>query len=405
MLSVDQGQEIVRQHAKPLAAESTLLTPAVLGQVLAEDISSDIDMPPYDKAMMDGYAVRAEDLAKGEATLAVIEEITAGQTPKRSLGRGQVARIMTGAPIPEGCDAVVMIERSRALDQERVQLTDGPVKAGQNILRKGREMRAAEKVLSAGTILRPQELGLLATVGKAKANLYPRPKVAVLPTGDEIVEVSETPPPGKIRNGNGPMLMAQVARAGGAPHSLGIARDNEDSLRKLIAQGLTYPILILSGGVSAGKLDLVPGVLVGLGVHGHFHKVSMKPGKPIFFGTKGGHLVFGLPGNPVSSLICFELFVRPAIRTLMGHSFPGPLLVQATLSENFAYKTDRPTYHPARLEVCESGWSVRAMPWFGSPDLRGLSTSNAFVVFPNGDHQHRAGQRFQVLFVEECFLP
>src|SRR5262249_1557689 len=165
------------------------------------------------------------------------------------------------------------------------------------------------------------------------------------------VEVSEVPPPGKIRNGNGPMLMAQVARAGGVPHFIGIARDNEESLRSLIAQGLDYPLLILSGGVSVGKVDLGWGGRGSLGVQAHFHKVSMKPGKPIFFGTKSRSLVFGLPGNPVSSLVCFELFVRPAIRTLMGYAVPGPIFVDAALREDFAYKTDRPTYHPARLDA------------------------------------------------------
>jgi molybdopterin molybdotransferase len=352
--------------------------------------------------MMDGYALRAQDLTNRESVLEVIEEITAGRTPQRSLGPRQAARIMTGAPIPDGCDAVVMIEKTHSVETNRVQINDGPVKPGQNILRKGREMRAGEKILAAGTILRPQELGMLATLGRVKAALYPRPKVAVIPTGDEIVEVSEVPPPGKIRNGNGPMLMAQVARAGGVPHALRIARDTEESLRTLIAEGLSHPLLLLSGGVSAGKLDLVPGVLSSLGVEGHFHKVSMKPGKPIFFGTKGEHLVFGLPGNPVSSLVCFELFARPAIRRLMGHSMRGPQFVDATLVEDFVYKTDRPTYHPAQLAVSESGWSVRAVPWFGSPDLRGLADGNAFVLFPSGDHHHRRGQRLPVLVVEDC---
>jgi molybdopterin molybdotransferase len=400
MLTVDQAQEIVLQHAKALPPETIVVTPAILGQILAADVASDIDMPPYDKAMMDGYAVRSEDLSAGPGMLSVVEEITAGQTPKRALGRGEASRIMTGAPIPKGCDAVVMIERTQAADGDRVQINDSGVRAGQNIFPIGREMRRDEVVLSTGTALRPQEFGTLATVGHSRVSVYPRPQVATLPTGDEIVEVSETPGPGQIRNGNGPMLMAQVARAGGVPHYLGIARDREDSLRSLISEGLGDPILILSGGVSAGKLDLVPGVLESLGVKAHFHKVAMKPGKPVFFGTLKGHLIFGLPGNPVSSLVCFELFVRPAIRRLMGHRDAGPHLVKARLAEDFAYKTDRPTYHPARLQVNESGARVQAVPWFGSPDLRGLSKSDAFVLFPPGDHRHRAGDVFPVLVVD-----
>jgi molybdopterin molybdotransferase len=159
-------------------------------------------------------------------------------------------------------------------------------------------------------------------------------------------------------------------------------------------------VLVLSGGVSAGKLDLVPGVLQESGVTAHFHKVEMKPGKPVLFGTRGDHLVFGLPGNPVSALVCFELFVRPAIRRLRGHADAGPRLVRAVLAEDFAYRTDRPTYHPAWLEAGDDGWRVRAVPWFGSPDLRGLTRANAFVLFPAGDHRHRAGQTYSVLSTE-----
>jgi molybdopterin molybdotransferase len=197
------------------------------------------------------------------------------------------------------------------------------------------------------------------------------------------------------------MLLAQVARAGGVGRYLGIARDRLDSLRSLVGAGLESAILLLSGGVSAGKLDLVPQVLQELGVQAHFHKVEMKPGKPVFFGTRGPCLVFGLPGNPVSSLVCFELFVRPAIRRLCGHADPGPCLVQARLTEDFAYQTDRPTYHPAWLEAGEQGWQVRPVPWFGSPDLRGLTRANAFVFFPPGDHRHPAGQVCPVLKVED----
>jgi molybdopterin molybdotransferase len=248
--------------------------------------------------------------------------------------------------------------------------------------------------------LRPQEFGVLATVGRTSASVHPRPRVSVLSTGDEVVEAGQRPGPGQIRNGNGPMLCAQVTRAGGVPHYLGIARDRLEDLRPRVAEGLALDVLVLSGGVSAGKLDLVPGVLQEVGVQPHFHKVEMKPGKPVFFGTCGDALVFGLPGNPVSALVCFELFARPALRRLAGHAEPGPLLARAALAEDFAYRTDRPTYHPAVLSADEGGWRVRAVPWYGSPDLRGLTGANAFVVFPVGDHRHRAGQVFDVLRVE-----
>jgi molybdopterin molybdotransferase len=265
-------------------------------------------------------------------------------------------------------------------------------------------MRAGEIVVPKGTRLRPQELGLLATVGRASARIRPAPRVAVLSTGDEVVEAPARPGPGQIRNGNGPMLVAQAARAGAAPAYLGLARDRLESLRPLVVQGLTAEVLVLSGGVSAGKLDLVPGVLAEAGVENIFHKVEMKPGKPVFFGTGlkaagGTCLVFGLPGNPVSALVCFELFVRPAVQRLKGQ-LPGPTLVRARLCEDFKYRTDRPTYYPAVLTLAEAGWQVRPIPWFGSADLRSVGAANAFVIFPVGDHVHPAGKIFEVLAVE-----
>ncbi len=421
MHSVAEAQALILQHARPLPPESMPLTQG-LGRILAEEVASDLDMPPFDKALMDGYAVRSADLADGRATLAVVEEITAGRTPTRPLAPGQAARIMTGAPIPAGADAVVIVERSRPLDDGHVLLEDRPPRPGQNILYQGREMRRGEVVLRAGTAVRPQEIGLLATVGRAEVRVHPAPALAVLSTGDEVVEAPQAPGPGQIRNGNGPMLVAQAARAGAVPHYLGIARDRPAELKARIAEGLRMPVLILSGGVSAGKLDLVPGVLRELGVTAHVDKVAMKPGKPVFFGTHPGGLVFGLPGNPVSSLVCFELFVRPALRRLQGLPDPGPRYVQATLVEDFPYRTDRPTYHPARLERKEEGgrrkeeqevspdssfllppssFVVRPVPWFGSADLRGLVAANAFVVLPAGDHEHRRGQGFAVLCTDE----
>ena len=397
MLAIADAHALVLKHAKPLPPQAEPLSAASLGRVLAEDVASDLSMPPFDKALMDGYAVRAADLPDGRGTLVVIDEITAGQTPRLPIGPGQAARIMTGAPIPGGADAVVVIERTRSVGGNRVEIDDRPPKPGQNILYQGREMRAGETVLSAGAVLRPQEFGLLATVGRTAVRVYPAPVVAILATGDELVEAPHKPGPGHIRNGNGPLLVGQVSRAGGVPRYLGIARDEIASLRALMTGGLQAPVLVLSGGVSAGKMDLVPHVLGELGVEPHFHKVEMKPGKPVFFGTRGDTLVFGLPGNPVSVMVCFELFVRPAIRRLAGHADAGPRIVHAVLAEDFPYRTDRPTYHPARLDDGPDGWRVRVVPWFGSPDLRALTQANAFAVLPVGDHQHRAGQRLEVL--------
>jgi molybdopterin molybdotransferase len=401
LLEVTDAQSLVLQQARPLPPVRTSLTPAALGLVLAEDIHSDLDMPPYDKALMDGYAVRTADLPGGRGELTVVEEVTAGKTPARRVEAGQATRIMTGAPIPAGADAVVMVERCQSADGVRVRVEDRPPSPGQNILPRGREMRRGDCVMPAGTRLRPQEFGVLATVGRDAAKLHPAPRVAVLPTGDEIVEASQSPGPGQIRNGNGPMLLAQVARAGGVPLALGIARDQRDSLRPLIGEGLRTDVLLLSGGVSAGKLDLVPEVLREMGVRPHFHKIRMKPGKPLFFGTREQTLVFGLPGNPVSTFVCFELFVRPALRRLRGESEVGPPKVRARLAKEFAARNDRPTYYPAWLDQAEDGsWRARAADWFGSPDLRGLLRANALLFLPAGEHAWREGEAIDVIRVE-----
>jgi molybdopterin molybdotransferase len=376
------------------------LSSAALGHTLAEDVASDIDLPPYDKALMDGYAVRCADVTGGQAVLQVIEEITAGQVPRHSLARGQAARIMTGAPVPQGADAVIMIERTRLLDGEQVQIDEKNTPPGQNVLPRARELRRGERVLGAGTRLRPQELGMLAAVGRASVMVHPRPTVAVLATGDELVAADTVPGPGQIRNGNGPMLEAQVHRAGGIPISLAIAPDQRHQLLLQAGQGLRSNVLTLAGGVSAGKLDLVPGVLHELGVQGHFHKIAMKPGKPLFFGTRDETLVFGLPGNPVSAYVCFELFVRPALRVLQGQN-PGPRTMTARWAEDFPYATDRPTYHPVRLEETPDGRQVWPVPWFGSADLRALTRANALAAIPAGDNAFRSGQSCSVLAIEE----
>lgn len=401
LITVEEALSIVLQTGEALPPETTPLATSALGLILAENVTSDLDMPPYDKSLMDGYAIRVGDLQEGQGTLEVIEEVTAGKQPKSPIGEGQATRIMTGAPIPEGTEAIVMHERT-TLNGNRVEINDPGLKEGQNILRQGSEMIEGDLVLAEGATIRPPEMGLLATVGKTAVQLIPPPRVAIVSTGDELVEPMMTPRPGQIRNGNGPMLVGQVSQAGGLPRNLGIARDEKAHLHSLIKEGLEAHILVLSGGVSAGKLDLVPGVLEELGVEGLFHKVQLKPGKPVFFGVLGREkrpstLVFGLPGNPVSALVCFELFVCPAIRKLKGQENPEPVYLEAELVEDFAYRTDRPTYHPAQLVQKPLGWGVKMIPWLGSPDLCALTNANALACLPVGDHTYSAGTRLSVL--------
>jgi len=404
MVSVEEAQAAILEAVTPLDPHRCALSHAVLGQVLAEDVVSDVDQPPFDKAMMDGYAVRVADFAEGRAELQVVEEITAGRMPTRPVGPGGASRIMTGAPIPEGADAVVMVERSEMVAENRVRLVEPKIAVGMNVLRLGREMRVGETILSAGRSIRPQELGLLATFGRTEASLIPRPTVAVIATGNEIVPAVQKPGPGQIRNSNAPMLLGQAARAGATPRWVGIARDEPAHLRVMISEGLKENVLVLSGGVSAGKLDLVPSVLESFGMQAKVRHVRMKPGKPMLFGIvpRGGRMtyVFGLPGNPVSSLVCFELFVRPALRKLSGRP-PGPTMVSAKLAEETSYRTDRPTYHPAWLATVGATLTVKPVAWFGSADLRGVSPGNSFVLFPPGDQRYAAGTEMPVLVTDD----
>jgi len=399
MLPVEEALQIVLRHCRPLAAEPMPLTRAALGRVLAEDVASDIDMPPFDKALMDGYAVRASELSGEKVSLPVAAEVMAGQTAP-PLPSSTAIRIMTGAPIPAGADVVVRVEQTSLLADGRVQITPPYPKAGQFILERAREMKRGDVVLRAGAVLRPQEIGLLASVGRSAVRTIPAPTISILATGNELVEVDQTPGPSQLRNSNGPMLMAQAARAGALPGYLGIAPDRLDVLRSAIAEGLKSHILALSGGVSMGKLDLVPGVLQELGVRPHFQQIAMKPGKPLFFGTRGDTLVFGLPGNPVSSFCCFELFVGPAIRSLSGRADPGPNWQQARLRNEFRYRTDRPTYHPAKMDNTGGMNQVQPVEWFGSPDLRAVARANALLLLPSGDHLHESGKLMPVLALE-----
>jgi molybdopterin molybdotransferase len=309
---------------------------------------------------------------------------------------------MTGAPLPPGADAVVMIERTKLLDDApsivpgatRVAIAGPPPQPGANILRRGAALRAGTVVYRAGHVLRPCDVGVLAELGRASVQVIRTPSLAVLATGNELVPATQQPGLGQIRNSNGPMLAALAAASGVQPHVLGIARDTLQDLRRLVAEGLQFDVLVLSGGVSAGVLDLVPRVLAELGVEPVFHGVNLRPGKPLWFGVHGAatrpRLVFGLPGNPVSSLVCFELFVRPALRRMAGHPQVLPVARAARLAEVHQQRGDRPTYHPAIL-TDDSGPLVRPLRWQGSADLAALAAANALAYFPGGEARYEPG--------------
>jgi len=400
MLEVADALAEVLARVRPLTPGTQRLSTAVLGRVLAEDIKADADSPPFPKSLRDGYAVRATDCASRNAELRVAFEIAAGVMPTKPIHAGECARIFTGAPIPDGADSVVMQEDTQSLDDDRVRITDERVKPGQWVFGRGTELRAGDVVLPTGTALNPAALGVLAGLGVVEAKLFPSPRAFVLPTGNELVEPGQPLKPGQIRNSNGPMLAAQVVRSGGVATQKGIAPDTVEQLLELIGNELDgSDVVILAGGVSVGKYDLVPAVVEELGVAVHFRQVRLKPGKPLLFGTKGNTLVFGLPGNPVSAAVCFELFVRPALRVLAGHANPGPVTTMLPLEESIAEVNDRPTYRPAKLELGEVGYSVRPLPWLGAPDLRGLQRADALLVLPPGETRLDAGMLANVILL------
>ena len=395
MLSVEAALELVLGCVKPLPPQRVGLADC-LGLVLAEPVVSDIDSPPHDKAIVDGYALIAADVKQSGAELTVLEEITAGQVPRRTVECGTAARIMTGAPLPSGADAVVMVEQTQS-EGDRVRILQAPVKAGQNVMRRAASLARGQTVLKEGKRLRAIELGLLAEVGRTHVAAIPTPRVALLATGNELVEASRVPGPGQIRNSNGPLLAGLVTQAGGGAVSLGIARDEPGDLRTKIEAGLGHDLFLLSGGVSAGVLDLVPQTLAKLGVRQVFHKVNLKPGKPLWFGVQDRTLVFGLPGNPVSGLVCFELFVRPAIEKLSGRQPGGLACVRGTLARDHQQRGGRPTYWPAVLSQSATSVAVEPLAWQGSGDLFTLAAANCLAHFPAGDRLFPAGEEIDVL--------
>jgi len=399
LLTVDEALRAVRERAAPLPPQRRRVAEA-RGCRLAEDVTADLDLPPFDKALVDGYAVRSCDLVSGACRLAVGEEIVAGQSPTRALAPGEAAAIMTGAPLPPDADAVVMIEKTER-DGSFVRLDGTGVRPGLNRLVRGREMRRGDVVLCAGVPLNAPRLGVLASVGRSEVLVVPRPRVAIVPTGDELVEPDRIPGPGQIRNSNAVTLGALAAATGSEIRTFPIAPDDSAGLRATLEHALDSDVLVITGGVSAGNRDLVPEVLESLGVRRVFHKIRVKPGKPLWFGLgpsrgdRPGPLVFGLPGNPVSGIVGFLLFVRPALLALAAR--PAPVLAprRGRLARAFVHASDRPTYHPSRLlapDAADTELAIEPLDWAGSADLRTVAQADGFAVFPAGDRHYLPGE-------------
>jgi len=371
------------------------------GRVLGENIVADRPYPPFHRAIRDGYAVRAADVTQSPALLCCVGELRAGQYFQGEVGSGQCVAIMTGAPLPPGADAVVMVEHTEAqascaTGDHQVQVLRG-VGRWENVVQQGSEAPAGAEVLPRGRRLAAAELGLLAMVGRAGVTVFRQPAVAILPTGDEIVPVDQAPDWFQIRNSNAVALGAQVASAGGVPKPLDIAPDREERLRELIEEGLNSDLLLLSGGVSMGKYDLVEQVLSGLGAEFYFQGVAIRPGKPLVFGSIRGKFFFGLPGNPVSTFVTFELFVRPAIAMLGGAALEPPVSFRARLCQPLRQSAQLRAFLPARVQTASGEPVVELVGWQGSGDLVGLAAGNCLLVVPPGEAELAPGDWVDVM--------
>ena len=404
LLSFTEARLLVEQHAATLSAtegERIDLLDAV-GLVLAEDLRADRDFPPFPRATRDGYAVQAGDVESVPARLRCVGSIKAGAAVEESgitIGAGKAAEIMTGAPVPRGADAVVMVEYTEAADDEVT--VKRSVKTGENVVPVGAEARQGDVMVKRGTRVRHAMVAVAAAVGRAEVAVHRRPRVAVLATGDELVDVNLPPGPNEIRNSNSYSLAAQVSDAGGEAMLLPVARDDAGELAILLHKGLDANLLLLTGGVSMGKYDLVEEVLASLGGEFFFTGVAIQPGKPVVFGQVklDGKTTpfFGLPGNPVSTMVTFQLFVRPVLNAL-GGAKPEPLpFAKANLRAPFATKTGLTRFLPARLDGTYEKPEVELIHWQGSGDLMAAVRSNCYIVVPPDREKFEAGEAATVL--------
>jgi molybdopterin molybdotransferase len=411
-MSFEEARHLVEHHAGLMAPpqEETVELLAGLGRVLSEKISADRDFPPFPRATRDGYAVRAADVAAVPARLRVEGEIKAGDSPDPkscSVGRGQAIGIMTGAPLPEGADAVVMIEYTSPSPDATNQFVEvrRAVGIGENFVPRGSEAHAGQVLIERGIRLDHTSIAIAASVGKSRIQVFRKPRVAILSTGDEVVEVDTAPGPAQIRNSNSYSLAAQIKQAGGDPVRLPIAPDEPIRLRSLLQEGLQNELLLITGGVSMGKYDLVEQVLAELNAEFYFTGAEIQPGRPVVFGSCGADTpvrvtasntlpreasatgrpkkyFFGLPGNPVSTMVTFQLFAKPMIEALSGQT-PRPLIfLRARLKSEIRTKTGLKRFLPAVLFGEFENAEVELARWQGSGDIAALARANCYVVIP-----------------------
>jgi molybdopterin molybdotransferase len=421
-LTVAAAQRCVIEAMKQLGTESVPLQQA-LGRVLAEDVRANRDQPPYDVSAMDGFAIRSADVTNAPTVLEVIEDIKAGDMPTKVVGAGQCARIMTGAPVPQGADAVIRVEDTQQAMHNAPHLNPLPpageeaneknnslfdrvridvsVKTRNDIRDRGESMRTGEVVLQAGTTITPGVVGMLAMVKAAQVSVYRQPRVAILSTGDELEGLSDPFDANKIPDANSYALMAQVQALGITPVLLGIARDEPTHLKEMLQRGLQFDVLLVSGGTSVGVHDYVRPTLEALGVQMKFWRVQMKPGHPMAFGVAPLTWVFGIPGNPVSSMVCFEEFIGPALRCIMGHHKHFRTTVTAKLSRDVKHKHSRTEFVRVMLRK-EAGNELVATPTGdqGSGILRSMAMAEGLMVVPAESKGIAAGEQVAVQLLD-----
>lgn len=389
ILSVEEARERILCYVNPLEAERVPILQA-LGRILAEDVVSDMDIPPLPNSAMDGYAVRFADLASQSAgeppRLRIVGEVPAGRVRTDPLGVGEAVRIMTGAPLPPGADTVVRFEDATV--EGDWLIVKRRIAQGRDVRAAGEDVRAGEVVLRQGDLLRPQEIGMLAALGRAQVAVVRRPRIAVLSTGDEVAPLGAPLKPGQIRDSNSYSLAAAVFEAGGTPYVLDVAPDEESALIARLRQALALPadLILTSGGVSAGDFDLTKEVLAAQG-RLDFWWVNMRPGRPMAFGLLGGVPLLALPGNPVSAMIAFLLFGRPAIRKMLGYRTWDYATVQAHLREAISRKDGRRHYLRVRLHPTADGWEASLTGDQGSGILSSMVQADGLAVIPEDcDH-------------------
>ena len=397
-LSVSEAQQCILESVEIPGPEQVRLEQS-LGRVLAGDIRANRDLPPYDVSAMDGFAVRSADLSNAPAALAIIEDIKAGDMPSKAVQSGQCARIMTGAPMPQGADAVIRVEDTQALPESGVQIRIA-VKPGNDVRPQGENMRNGEVVLAAGSEITPGAIGILATVKAAQMHVYRRPRVAILSTGNELEALDEPLDPDKIPDSNSYALMAQMQALGIEPVMLGIARDDPGELAKYLKRGLEYDVLLVSGGTSVGVHDYVRPTIEALGVQMRFWRVAMRPGHPMAFGTLSNTAVFGLPGNPVSSMVCVEQFVIPALRRMMGFRRLYRRTVTARLAHPVKMRPGRTEFIRVVLSRDNDGYVASSTGTQSSGVLLSMAKADGLLVVSPDSTGLAAGEQVTVQLLD-----